>query len=202
MFENLHPLVNILLLSLMASLGTGLGGLVAVGQGAGDFLLADDAFDLLDELFEAEAFEISAQAGNWPAPFGISLVLDRLSAMLLVLTASLALPALGAAIAGDDRRVRLPRLSRHTITLPDGQTVRVSATSSEHWLNRASVCDVYFHNLEIAAVDALDTLDRCGQGNCLITCRLCTYFARQADHMLFGDHVDLQALGQTVGQQH
>lgn len=32
--------------------------------------------------------------GNWPAPFGIVLVLDRLSAMMLVLTAMLALPAL------------------------------------------------------------------------------------------------------------
>lgn len=30
MFENLHPLINILLLSLMASLGTGLGGLIAI----------------------------------------------------------------------------------------------------------------------------------------------------------------------------
>ena len=44
------------------------------------------------------------QLGDWPAPFGISLVLDRLSAMLLVLTASLALPVLVAATAGDDRR--------------------------------------------------------------------------------------------------
>ena len=44
------------------------------------------------------------QLGDWPAPFGISLFLDRLSAMLLVLTASLALPALIAATAGDDRR--------------------------------------------------------------------------------------------------
>ncbi|MBN9026965.1 MAG: monovalent cation/H+ antiporter subunit D [Rhizobiales bacterium] len=32
--------------------------------------------------------------GNWPAPFGIVLVLDRLSALMLVLTALLALPAL------------------------------------------------------------------------------------------------------------
>jgi len=32
--------------------------------------------------------------GNWPAPFGIVLVLDRLSALMLVLTAMLALPAL------------------------------------------------------------------------------------------------------------
>jgi len=44
------------------------------------------------------------QLGDWPAPFGISLVLDRLSALLLVLTAALALPALVAATAGDDRR--------------------------------------------------------------------------------------------------
>ena len=32
--------------------------------------------------------------GNWPAPFGIVLVLDRLSALMLVLTSMLALPAL------------------------------------------------------------------------------------------------------------
>ena len=44
------------------------------------------------------------QLGDWPAPFGISLVLDRLSAMLLVLTATLALPVLVAASAGDDLR--------------------------------------------------------------------------------------------------
>ncbi|KAB2888768.1 MAG: monovalent cation/H+ antiporter subunit D, partial [Desulfobulbaceae bacterium] len=56
-------------------------------------------------LLRADGGEIIVyQLGDWPAPFGISLVLDRLSAMLLVLTASLALPALGAAIAGDDRR--------------------------------------------------------------------------------------------------
>lgn len=36
--------------------------------------------------------------GNWPAPFGIVLVLDRLSAMMLVLTALLALAALSYAI--------------------------------------------------------------------------------------------------------
>jgi multicomponent K+:H+ antiporter subunit D len=34
------------------------------------------------------------QLGNWPAPFGIVLVLDRLSALMLVLTAALALAAL------------------------------------------------------------------------------------------------------------
>ncbi len=40
--------------------------------------------------------------GDWPAPFGIVLVLDRLSAMMTALTAALALPALLYAIAGAD----------------------------------------------------------------------------------------------------
>ena len=56
-------------------------------------------------LLQADGGEILVyQLGDWPAPFGISLVLDRLSAMLLVLTATLALPVLVAATAGDDRR--------------------------------------------------------------------------------------------------
>ena len=56
-------------------------------------------------LLHADAGELLVyQLGDWPAPFGISLVLDRLSAMLLVLTAALALPVLIAATAGDDRR--------------------------------------------------------------------------------------------------
>jgi multicomponent K+:H+ antiporter subunit D len=46
------------------------------------------------------------QLGNWPAPFGIVLVLDRLSALLLLLTALVALFALLYAVNGDDRRGR------------------------------------------------------------------------------------------------
>lgn len=42
--------------------------------------------------------------GAWPAPFGIVLVLDRLSALMLVLTAGLALVVLLYAIDGGDRR--------------------------------------------------------------------------------------------------
>ena len=42
--------------------------------------------------------------GNWPSPFAIVLVLDRLSALMLLLTAVLALPALVFAAAGWDRR--------------------------------------------------------------------------------------------------
>ena len=44
------------------------------------------------------------QLGNWPAPFGIVLVLDRLSALLLLVTALTALGSLVYAMAGDDRR--------------------------------------------------------------------------------------------------
>jgi multicomponent K+:H+ antiporter subunit D len=46
------------------------------------------------------------ELGNWPAPFGIVLVLDRLSALMLALTAVLTLPVLGHACFGDDRRGR------------------------------------------------------------------------------------------------
>jgi len=39
--------------------------------------------------------------GGWPAPFGIVLVVDRLAALMLVLTSSIALPVLlYAAAAG------------------------------------------------------------------------------------------------------
>ncbi len=45
--------------------------------------------------------------GNWPAPFGIVLVLDRLSALMVALTATLALPVLLYAIgSGWDMRGR------------------------------------------------------------------------------------------------
>jgi multicomponent K+:H+ antiporter subunit D len=42
--------------------------------------------------------------GNWPAPFGIALALDRLSALMLLLTALVALCSLVYALAGDARR--------------------------------------------------------------------------------------------------
>lgn len=44
------------------------------------------------------------QLGDWRAPFGIVLVLDRLSALMVMLTAVLALPALIYGSRGDDRR--------------------------------------------------------------------------------------------------
>ena len=39
--------------------------------------------------------------GNWPAPYGIVLVVDRLSALMLTLSACLALPSLPSWHTGD-----------------------------------------------------------------------------------------------------
>ena len=46
------------------------------------------------------------QLGNWPAPFGIVLVADRLSAMLVLLTSLLAVLVMMHAINGSDRKGR------------------------------------------------------------------------------------------------
>lgn len=52
--------------------------------------------------------EISVYAiGSWRAPFGIVMVLDRLSAIMLMLTAMLALPVLLYAVSGMDQKGRL-----------------------------------------------------------------------------------------------
>ena len=42
--------------------------------------------------------------GNWPAPFGIVLVLDRLSALMVLVASVVALAALAYAVMGWDRR--------------------------------------------------------------------------------------------------
>ena len=55
-------------------------------------------------LEHAAAGEIMVyRSGNWPTPYGIVLVLDRLSALMLCLAALLALASLFYAMAGDDR---------------------------------------------------------------------------------------------------
>lgn len=46
------------------------------------------------------------RVGEWPAPFGIVLVLDRLSALMLVLTACVAVPSLWYASGGWDQQGR------------------------------------------------------------------------------------------------
>jgi len=68
MFENLHPLVNILLLSLMASLGTGLGGLVAIirkpGRRSYGFLMGITAGVMICLAF-LELVQESIELSNW-----------------------------------------------------------------------------------------------------------------------------------------
>lgn len=44
--------------------------------------------------------------GDWPAPYGIVLVVDRLAALMVALTAALAIPVLQIAIAGADEKGR------------------------------------------------------------------------------------------------
>ena len=56
-------------------------------------------------LIQASTGEIQAYLlSNWRAPFGIALALDRLSALMLMITALIALPALIYATGGDDQR--------------------------------------------------------------------------------------------------
>ena len=65
---------------------------------------------LVVALFLAEAASGGAPEsyalGNWPAPFGIVMVLDRLSAMMVVLTAGLTLLVIAFSSAGWDTRGR------------------------------------------------------------------------------------------------
>mgnify|MGYP001627035953 CR=1 FL=1 len=46
------------------------------------------------------------EVGDWPAPFGIVLVVDRLAALMVLLTQAVALPVLGYACGGWDTRGR------------------------------------------------------------------------------------------------
>tara|TARA_R110002012_G_scaffold61766_2_gene162057 strand:+ start:2715 stop:4226 length:1512 start_codon:yes stop_codon:yes gene_type:complete len=56
-------------------------------------------------LAQANSGEVTFYAlGNWQAPFGIVLVLDRLSALMLLITALLAVGAVIFACAGDDEK--------------------------------------------------------------------------------------------------
>jgi multicomponent K+:H+ antiporter subunit D len=51
----------------------------------------------------ADGAPVAVMVGNWPAPFGIALVADRLAASMLAVTAAVALPALLAGCDGTDR---------------------------------------------------------------------------------------------------
>lgn len=56
--------------------------------------------------FTGEGAILVHRLGNWPAPYGIVLVADRLTAWMLLVTALLALPVLLAACGGTDRQGR------------------------------------------------------------------------------------------------
>lgn len=97
----LLPLAAGMLNLLLIKSGPGPQRLVSLAAVAGLVPVAILLFGNAD----SGAFEVY-QLGNWPAPFGIALVLDRLSALLLLLTAVLALPVLFYAAGGDDLRGR------------------------------------------------------------------------------------------------
>ena len=78
-------------------------------------LLATAAHLLVAIGLAAQAADGTVRAyllGNWSAPFGIALALDRLSALLLVLTGVIALAAVAYAVAGEGRS-RVDRLGPH-----------------------------------------------------------------------------------------
>ena len=74
MFANLHPLINILLLSLMASLGTGLGGLFAIlrkpGKRSYGLLMGITAGVMICLSFLELVNEAWEMAGPWTATIG------------------------------------------------------------------------------------------------------------------------------------
>jgi multicomponent K+:H+ antiporter subunit D len=91
------PLVTGALLLLLDERRHALKALINV---ASTLLLAAIAIRLLTMAGETgEAASRVYLLGNWPAPFGIVLVLDRLSALMLVLTSMLALAALVFSLA-------------------------------------------------------------------------------------------------------
>ena len=74
MFTDLHPLINILLLSLMASLGTGIGGLIAVlrkpGRRSYGLLMGITAGVMICLAFLELVNEAWDMAGPWVATVG------------------------------------------------------------------------------------------------------------------------------------
>jgi len=121
-FWALHaPLLSVLLPSLTAVvllLWGDQGGLAGVGGGhhlrrqvwRRHFSLWSVLLGLalaVGHLVRAQQGELQVyELGDWPAPFGIVLVVDRLSALMVLLTQLVALPALWYACGGWDQRGR------------------------------------------------------------------------------------------------
>jgi multicomponent K+:H+ antiporter subunit D len=102
-----HWIIAPILLPLLAGLLLLLGARWGVALQRGVALLATAALLPIALLLLSQSADGSYQVyalGDWPAPFGIVLVLDRLTALMLALTAALALPALLYATRGSDLR--------------------------------------------------------------------------------------------------
>lgn len=100
-----HAIILPILLPLLAALALLLTGRRNLAWQRGLGLAATAALLPIALLLLQQAAGDSYQVyalGDWAAPFGIVLVLDRLSALMLVLTALLSLPALLYASHGDD----------------------------------------------------------------------------------------------------
>ncbi len=82
------------------------GRLAVGGERAISFAaLSLGALSALALMASARQGDVTVYAiGDWPAPFGIALVVDRLSALMVALVYALAVPALLTATAGEDRR--------------------------------------------------------------------------------------------------
>jgi len=94
----LVPLVTAILM-----LGLHRAGL-AVARGLGFLSVGLLALTSVLLLREAEADTVAVvMLGNWPAPFGISFVADRLSVLMVATTTAIAIPALLSATGGTDR---------------------------------------------------------------------------------------------------
>ncbi len=97
----LLPAITGSLLVLLTLSGLGLKRTIAVASMLGQCVIAG----VLLQYAGSEHIGVYA-LGNWPAPFGIVLVLDRLAALMVAMTACLALPALLYATTGADREGR------------------------------------------------------------------------------------------------
>lgn len=104
-----HVLILPIVLPLLAAvlcLLSGNGNLAAQRIIAGLALPATAAVAVLLVVLAMDGEIRVYRLGNWAAPFGIVLVLDRLSAMMVALAAALALPVLLHAMAGTDGQGR------------------------------------------------------------------------------------------------
>ena len=64
-------------------------------------------------LLQAQTGDVQVYlVGNWQAPWGVALALDRLAALMVVLTALVGLAALVYALGGDDRKGIVSSLTR------------------------------------------------------------------------------------------